>query len=84
MGVDEGLEVVDEQAAVPMAFAAATANVASRGVFRHASDASVGYTDEDDGFNLAGFCKRIGGGVSSPRAVGDEGGTTVDKVLTIM
>ena len=47
--VDEGFELVEEEAAVGAALAAAHAEVARGGVLRHAAEAGVGDADEDDG-----------------------------------
>ena len=54
------------------------------GVFCHPADAGVGDADEEDGFDFVGAGEGVGGGVGSPGAVSDEGGSAVDEVLAIV
>jgi len=82
--VDEGFELLDEEAAVAGAFAAAAPGVAGGGVLGHAADAGVGDADEDDGLDLVGGGEGVGGGVSLPGAAGNEGGAGVNEVLAVV
>jgi hypothetical protein len=82
--VDEGFELVDEEAAVAGTFAAAPTGIAGVGVLGHAADAGVGDADEDDGFDFVGSGEGVGGAVDLPGAVGDEGGAAVDEVLAVV
>ena len=82
--VDEGLEFVDEEAAVAATVSSVTARVAGVGVFCHPPNAGVVDADEDDGFDLVGAGEGVGCGVGLPGAVRDEGGSAVNEVLAVV
>ena len=83
-GVDERLQLLDEESAVAVAFAATHAEIAGRGVFGHAAETGVGNADENDGLDDTLRGEAVCGGFSLPGSAGDVGGLRVDEVLAVM
>ena len=82
--IEEGFDLVDQEAAVSVAFAACHAEVAGGGVLRHAAEAGVGDADEDDGFDFVGGQEGVSGGMGPPGASGDVGEAAVEEVLAVV
>lgn len=82
--VDEGDELVDDEAAVTIAVAATHLEVGGGGVLGHAAEAGIRDADEDEGLGLVGFVEPVGGGAGAPGVARYIGGAGIEEVLTVV
>lgn len=82
--VEEWLDLVEEQAAIAVALAAAVLGVGGWGVLGHAAQAGVGDADEDEGLDAALGGELVCGGVGEPGMAGEEGGAPVEEILAVV
>ena len=82
--IDEWLELLGDEPAVEIAFTPAEAEVAGWGVFRHAAQAGICDSDEDDGLAFAGGGHSVCCFAGAPGTAGDVGGVGIEEVLPIV